>query len=73
MTILRKFILPLALLGLLAVPAFAQDPGPDPGGGPGDPPRDTPGLAPYILTGMATAGYFGIQTLKRTHLLRKQK
>lgn len=69
----RQFILSLAVLGLLAIPAFAQDIEPDPGGGPGDPPRDTPGLAPFVLTGMATAGYFGLQALKRTRFLRKQK
>ena len=60
----RKILLTLAALVLLALPGHAQ-PGGGPGDGdPGDPPRDTPGLDPVILTGLASAGYVGYQTLK---------
>lgn len=69
---IRKLMLTLALTGLFVLPAAAQEGGPG-GGGPGDPPRDTPGLAPYVLTALATGGYVGYQALKQAATMRKQK
>lgn len=57
-------LLMLACAALLALPANAQ-PAPGPGGGgPGDPPRSTPELDPATLSVLATASYFGFQSLK---------
>ena len=62
-------ILFLALVCCCLALATAQaQPGPGPGGGgggPGDPPRSTPGLAPAMLAGLSTAGYFGFRIIQR--------